>query len=321
MPLKTIITPKAVREELNKLAAIQTPVMDDIYPASSRDTYPFDTIKIEEVTAIAKAVPVVARGSASITLGGGSTAQSEIEPLPVLVNKTISAADLNRIKALSSTGQRVWLRNTIDYIRKTTRKTAEALCAQSLSGKIEFAMKTDDGIDTYSIDYGSPLSVSDTLDIANASLAEVYLYLSDLAQKIEENGGGSDIQFRVGRTAYAGILKLAIGVDKPGIDLQIGQNSITIGGYVVKRYASRYYDPKTKQYKDVIGPKVIKAVAMDGGFAFRYLAIDDVDAGLQALPIWINSVKQSDPSGYKVIGQSKPLPIPAVKSICDGAVA
>ena len=182
-------------------------------------------------------------------------------------------------------------------------------------------MKTDDGIDTYSIDYGSPLSVSDTLDIANVSLGDVYLYLSDLAQKIEENGGGSDIQFRVGRTAYAGILKLAISVDKPGIDLQIGQNSITIGGYVVKRYASRYYDPKTKQYKDVIGPKVIKAVAMDGGFAFRYLAIDDVDAGLQALPIWVNSVKQSDPSGYKVIGQSKPLPIPAVKSICDGAVA
>jgi len=322
MPLKTIITPKAVREELNKLGPIQTPVMDDIYPASSRDTYPFDTIKIEEVTAIAKAVPVVARGSASITLGGGSTTQSDIEPLPVLVNKTITAADLNRIKTLSSSGQRVWLRNTIDYIRKTTRKTAEALCAQSLSGKIEFAMKTDEGIDTYTIDYGSPLGVTDTLDLANVSLADVYLYLSDLAQKIEENGGGSDIQFRVGRTAYAGILKLAIATDnKSGVDIQIGQNAITIGGYVIKRYASRYYDPKTKTYKDVIGPKVIKAVAMDGGFAFRYLAIDDVDAGLQALPIWINSVKQSDPSGYKVIGQSKPLPIPAVKSICDGAVA
>jgi hypothetical protein len=321
MALKSIITPKNVREELSKLAPIKTPVMDDIYPASTRDTYPFDTITIEEVAAIAKAVPVVARGSASVTLGGGTTSQSTIEPLPVLVNKVVTAADLNRIKSLTSAGQKIWLRNTIDYIRKTARKTAEALCAQSLSGKIEFAMKTENGLDTYTVDYGSPLSTDAKVNLTDGTLGDAYLYLSDLAEIIEENGGGSDIQFRVGRTAFAKLLSLVLSTDKPKVDVRIGQNSITLGEYVIKRYASRYYDPKTKAYKDVLGDKTIKAIALDGGFAFRYLAVDDVDAGLQALPIWLNPVKLTDPSGYKVIGQSKPLPIPAVKSICDGAVA
>ena len=48
-----------------------------------------------------------------------------------------------------------------------------------------------------------------------------------------------------------------------------------------------------------------------------YLALDDFDAGLKALPFFAKQVKSDDPSGYKIIGMSKPLPAVAVSKTVD----
>jgi len=321
MPLKNIITPKNVREQLGKLSPLKTPVMDDIYPSSVRDTYPFDTITLEEVSSIAKAVPVVSRGSASVTLGGGATQLQTIEPLPIIVNKPISAAELNRIKTLSASGKDTWLRNTIDFARRTVRYTTEALCAQSLTGKISFAMKTEDGLDTYVVDYGSTLQMPSAFSwVSDTKIGQIFSDLSDMAALIEENGGGSTVEFRAGKSVYARLLDIVSTIQTVAISTKVTDSTIVIGGYTIKRYNTKYYDPTQKKYVPVLADDAIKAVAKDGGFAFRYLAIDDVDAGLQPLPLWLNPIKLQDPSGYKVIAQSKPLPIPSVKSICDTTV-
>ncbi len=321
MPLKHIITPKNVREQLGKLSPLNTPVMDDIYPASVRDTYPFDTISIDEISSIAKAVPVVNRGSASVTLGGGSSSLKTIEPLPIIVNKPITAAELNRIKTLTASGQSSWLRNTIDFARRTIRSTTEALCAQSLTGKISFAMKTEDGLDTYVVDYGNTLKITSNFTWGpSVKIGNIFSDLSDMAALIEENGGGAAVEFRAGKNVYARLLDVVGGLQSAAISTKVTDNAIYIGGYKISRYNTKYFDPATKKYKPVLNDNGIKAIAKDGGFAFRYLAIDDVDAGLQPLPLWLNPIKLSDPSGYKVIAQSKPLPIPSVKSICDATV-
>ncbi len=321
MPLKNIITQKNVREQLGKLSPLNTPVMDDIYPASVRDTYPFDTISLEEVTSIAKAVPVISRGSSSVTLGGGTTSAQAIEPLPVSVNKPVTAAELNRIKTLSASGQSSWLRNTIDFARRTVRSTTEALCAQSLTGKISFAMKTEDGLDTYVVDYGKTLQFDTQLDWGDdVTIGQIFSDLSDMAAMIEENGGGAAVEFRAGKKVYGRLLDVVAGLQSVAISTKVTDNAVYIGGYKISRYNTKYFDPATKKYKAVLDDNGIKAIAKDGGFAFRYLAIDDVDAGLQPLPLWLNPIKIADPSGYKVIAQSKPLPIPSVKSICDATV-
>jgi len=321
MPLKNIITPKNVREQLGKLAPLKTPVMDDIYPSSVRDTYPFDTIPLEEVSSIAKAVPVVSRGSSSVTLGGGSTKLQTIEPLPIIVNKPVTAAELNRIKTLTASGKDTWLRNTIDFARRTVRSTTEALCAQSLTGKISFAMKTEDGLDTYVVDYGSTLKMPSSFSwTSETKIGQIFSDLSDMAAVIEENGGGAAVEFRAGKNVYGRLLDIVGGLQSNAISTKVTDSAIHIGGYVIKRYNTKYYDPTKKVYVPVLADNAIKAVAKDGGFAFRYLAIDDVDAGLQPLPLWLNPIKLQDPSGYKVIAQSKPLPIPSVNSICDATV-
>lgn len=322
MLIRKIVTPQNVSKQLNKLPALKTPVMDDIYPTTVRDTHPFATIKIDEVAEIAKAVPVVMRGSTSVTLGGGDRTITEIEPLPVIVNYPVTARELNDIKTLTAEGQQAWLRNKIDYTRRVIRKTTEALCVQSLSGKIEFAMKTEDGLDKYTVDYGSVLSHTPSLkwDASNATLKTIIDDLIAMTEKIEEEGGGTSVEFKAGKSVFSRLAELIGNVTNPRFEAKIDGNTIYLAGYKITRYASRYYDPITKAFKDVIDPKTIKAVAKDGGFAFRYLAVDDIDANLEPTPLYIKPIKLDDPSGYKLLGQSKPFPIPDIKSICDAQV-
>jgi hypothetical protein len=59
----------------------------------------------------------------------------------------------------------------------------------------------------------------------------------------------------------------------------------------------------------------------DAPFRFYYLALDDLDANLQGMPFYVKPLKQDDPSGYKLIGKSKPLPVPVPKAICKATVA
>lgn len=323
MPLRKIVTTTNVAQQLSKLPALNTPVMEDIYPQSVRDTHPSSIIKIEEISEIVKAVPVVRRGSSSVTIGGKGSSVSYIEVQPVDVNMPVGAHTLNDLKNLDQNAQQNWLRGRVDYARKIIRATSEALCAQSLSGKINFAMKTDAGLDSYVIDFGTVSIVTNTKkwDDGATTLGDIVSYLQTMAETIEENGGGTEVEFKVGKKAFAALSAkiLALGNDTR-IEAKVDGGTITLAGYRLTRYATRYWDPKTKAYKDVIDPKKVKAVAKDGGFAFRYLAIDDIDAGLKALPIYMKALKVEDPSGWKLMAHSKPLPIPDVKAMADGTV-
>jgi hypothetical protein len=318
--LKSIITPKNVREQLNKLPPLKTQVLDDIYQSSVRDVHYSNTIDIEEVSAIAKAVPVVARGASSYALRGDSGSQSQIEPLPIVVNRAVLATELNNLKSLTSQGQQIWLRNKLSYMRNVIRKTTEALAIQSLSGKISFAMKTESGLDTYVVEYGDVLSVDSNFNWKNATIGSIFIDLSTMAESIEENQGGTEVVFRAGAKVFAKLLNIVSDAKNNSIEAKVKGNTIFIGGYEIVRYSNRYFDPKDKEYKPAIEDTKIKAIAKDGGFALRYLAIDDVEAGLQPLPIWLKTIPLQDPSGYKVIGHSKPLPIPNIKAICDANV-
>ena len=61
-------------------------------------------------------------------------------------------------------------------------------------------------------------------------------------------------------------------------------------------------------------------IATDAGHILPYAAIDDLDGNLQPLPFFIKPIKTADPSGWKLIAESKPLPIVQPKGICDATV-
>lgn len=324
MNLKSIVTTTNVAKALNKLPDIKTKVMDDIYPTRVRDTHPSALIKISEITELVKAVPVVRRGAQSVTIGGGDHSNTYIEAQPVIVNYPIPAHTLNDLKIQDSNAHQNWLKGRVAFVRNTVRATSEALCAQSLTGKINFAMKTDSAeMDLYQIDFGTvpALACAKKFDGPTTTLMDILSHLQNMAETIERNGGGSVTSFKAASDVWAVIsMKIIALSNETRISAKVDSSTLTLGGYMIERYAGKYFDPKSKTYKAVIAPKTLKAIGTDGGWAFRYLAIDDVDAGLQALPLFLKSLKVEDPNGWKIMGQSKPLPIPDVNAICDSEV-
>jgi len=324
MPIRKIVTEKKVQESLNRLPDATSPVMDEFYPSAIRRPHPSAFIRIDEIQQIVKAVPVVLRGTTPVSIGEGSGSINSIEPQPIDIIDSVRGADLNNIKHFDGTSEKVWLDNRMLFARNTIRATSEALCIQSLSGQISFAMKTEDGEDTYSVKFGNVLTFVPVLKLngAEAGVETLMEILSGMASKIEENGGGTNIKFKASPDVYTALVKmLKNSGSNSSISVKVGVNKITLDDdVVIEKFNHKYYDPATKTYKTGIAEKTLKAVAMDGGWAFRYLALDDIDAGLKPLPLYSKPIKREMASGWVINTMSKPLPIPNPNSICDAAV-
>ena len=321
--LALLFSGQNVAAALALLPDLKTKVMDDLYPESVRTTHPFAQISLHELTEIAHAVPVVRRGTQSIPLGNGAGQISFIEPQPIDINKFVTAKELNDIKLLSPDGQQTWLNDKIDYGRKTLRATAEALACQSLTGTLDFPMKIDGGYDTYTLSFGTVEDVVPTKmwDAAGSTLADVNKTLNKMAEKIEDNGFGMKVEFRCGANVETFLVELIGSIQNDTrIIAKVTEEHIIIGKHRIKKLKGRYRNPQTKVFENAIGDNVIQAIDVDAGFRFRYLAIDDIEAGLAALPMFVKTIISQNPSGYQVFFKSTPLPIPVVKAMNKSTV-
>ncbi len=316
--LKNLFSLAAVAVAIRQLPDLKTPIMDTFYPEETRTKHSFATIGIDEITELVKAVPVVRRGSSSVGIGGAIGSIKFIEPQPIIVNDFVDAKTLNDIKTLNADGQQTYVNSRVEFMRKTIRATSEALCAQSLSGTISFPMKTENGMDTYTIEFGTvpTYTISAKWDLGTTTLQMIIDDLSAMSEAIEQDGFGSNNEFYAGKKVFAAVsAKISSLPNDQRLDAKVLGATITLGGFTIYRFVATYYDPKTKARVKAIADTSIQAKSKDTAFSFKYLAIDDVDAGLQPEPLFVKTIKSDDPSGYKVLGHSKPLPIPVVKAM------
>lgn len=320
--LRKIVTSALVAQALNALEPIETPIMDEFYPQKMRRTHPFASIDIHEISRIIKAVPVVMRGTEPINIGEGAGSINAITPQPIDVIETISGAVLNDLKTMDGTSQSMWLQDRMDFARQTIRATTEALCIQSLSGAISFAMKTESGMQSYEIKFGDVLTYTPTkvLSAPDATVGTLLNILRGMRSKIKKEGGGSKVKYKVAPDVFSKIVQMVTGITDNTIEIKIQQDKIFVAGWEISVMDDEYYDPISKTYKRGIIDGTIKAIAVNGGFGFRYLALDDIDAGLKAVPLFAKAVKRDIPSGWIINSMSKPLPIASPKSICDAVV-
>jgi hypothetical protein len=321
--LGQLFTTQSIAASMAILPEIHTRVMDDIYPESVRATHEFAHIGVDELTQIAHAVPVVRRGTQSYALGGGNGKVQYIEPQPIDTNYFISAKELNDVKMLSKDGQQTWVNNKLDFGRKTLRATAEALACQSLTGSINFPMKVDGGFDTYTLSFGTVGTVTPTkmFNATGATIGDVNDTLNKMAEALEDSGFGMKVEFRCGAAVESFLVGL-IGAlsNDTRIIAKVDASGIQIGRHTIKMLKGRYRNPQTETYANAIGDNDLLAIDMESGFRFRYLAIDDLDAGLAATQIFVNPLKSTDPSGWKLIYKSTPLPIPVVSAMKKATV-
>jgi len=156
--LKQFFTFKTIAQRIEKRVGYQSMIRKTIFKRSPQHPYP--VIGIDEITRVVKNVPVVRRGTAAVPMKHGTRKIEYIEPQGVDLSDFLSATDINNLRLLSNDNIQVLINNRIDMMLESTQMTIGALCAQSLTGKIEYPMIADGVNETYEIILGDPCEIT-----------------------------------------------------------------------------------------------------------------------------------------------------------------
>lgn len=320
--IRGLFSRDAIIRYLQSLPVIKTPVMDIIFDDRPQHGLPF--LGADDVAQQAMPLPVIRRGGPSISAVSESGFVAMYEPMPIRTHKFVTGADLSNLQMLHGDGQSAWAAQKTEVLRRAIRRTTEALCALSLSGAVSWPMALENGgFEAYEIEYGVPVSVDPEKlwSAEGVKLGDVFELLSDMQEALQDNGYGGTVEVWAGRAAYRALFAIAEATTSTAkMQVEITEAGINVGGFLVKRRSERYRNPQTKAMVPVVADEHVKMIATDAGHKLPYCALDDLDAKLQPMPFFVKPILKDDPSGYKLIAESKPFPVPNVKGICDAVV-
>lgn len=308
---------KVVRR-LEESTPIKTTYMDTVFIQRPQIESPW--IPAELITAVVNELPYTRRGAPSIGATSETGSVTHYEPYPVHPNVTVTAADINNLRRLPLASHEAWAARRQEYLRRAVRKTTEALAAIALSGTLTWPIKLEGGgWENYTVAFGSVLSVTlGTLLTTSSKWKDVHDVLTEMKEALEEYGYGSTYVCHAGTDVYSVIKQVAESVTSTAkVTVEISDDAIMFGGFEVRRMAETYRNPQTGSAVKKLDAKKIRMVALDGEHMMPYAAVDDLDANLQPIPFHVKPVKMDDPSGWKLIAQSKPFPIPNIHAIVE----
>lgn len=319
--LTKFFTKQAIAATLGRLPELKSPVLDLIYPR--RVNHPLPVLGAKELAKVTGNIPLVKRGTQSYALDTGGGTIRVIEPQSVNPSDFMSGKDINDFRMLDGQGKQQLIDNSIDSMRRTCRATAEAMAAQSITGKISYWLRGEGGATLpYTVDFGTPatVTVSKKWDAADATVKHVIKTLGDLSAKAKKQAPGSDIIFVCGMDVYAVLIDLAGKLNNSAI-AQVDTDFIKFGGNLkVTLLDSTYTDLSNDSEATAIPEKTILCIVRDSGFTQYYCALDDLASNFVAMPFFAKAVESDDPSGVKIIGESKPMPVPNVLGIVKASV-
>lgn len=320
--LRGLFTPQLIVQYLKVLPLIRTPVIDIVF--ANRPQSPMALIGRDEVNTVVRAVALTRRGSASLPIGGGTGQADFFEPFPINPSTFVGAHDLNNLKLLGQSSLQIWAQAKTDHLRRVIRATSEAMAATAISGTLSWPVQLEGGtFDTYQVEFGAPVAYvpTKTWDEADAKITHVMLHLQEMQEALQDNGYGSEIEWWAGKTAYATLLGLVGAVTSTAkIRVEINKEGIYVGDFLIKRRSEKNRNPQTGALASVVADKDLVAIALDAGHVMPYAALDDLDANLQPLPMFVKPLESKDPSGVKLVGMSKPFPSPNMKGIAKATV-
>lgn len=317
-----------------RLTELRTPVASVIFDRvfTNRISRATDEISLAEITRVTKGRPVISRGGHAIPLDPKNASATRIEPLSIRLSDFLTGAQLNSLRHLYGNGgenAEALVTAEIDRIvldlMRTTELTRNALCAQALKGKIDYMMDSNGMTERYVIDFGTTQSLSLTklLDDESATLVSLMNTLRKMKKKITDAGYAGTPFVLAGPNAWSTIANLIMATRLEGrMGATINNAEISFMGYSICLVDETYNDKNSSGadvIKDAIDTNslcmVIPALA-----ELDYCAIDDVQGNLQATPFFSKPVQIEDPSGIKIISESKPMPLVAPASICWATV-
>lgn len=324
--LRSYFNPETIAKRIETVPSLPDWALDKFYPESNRVLHPFPVLGIDELQTVVKNMPLIKRGTESTPLVLGSKGLKYLEAQTVSPSSFVGAKELNDIKILGDVGRENWVNRKIDLQRQAVQKTTGALACQSLSGKLSYPIRLEGGnLDTWEVDFGDVQTASVPLvwDDASITIGSVWSGLLLQKKAIQRNSGyGTNIEWYAGDNAFIALMNLitAMANDKridSAINVSITESYINIGGFKIMHADGGYTDLATDAWVDCVETDTVKAIATDAPFTLFYCALDSIKANLEGLPFFVDTVLKEDPEGYKIIGMSKPVPVPIPLAICD----
>jgi|GEM_PF-737550 len=316
--LKAFFTMNANIERLKRLPELKTPIMDLVYPNDRRTNYPKSIIAAEDLPKEIKNIPVISRGSEAVIIAT-KTEIKGFEPFPIEASLRVLASDLNDIVSLGFATQQSHIDQKVERLRRITRATTEALAAQSLSGKIQYALKTaGEDKNVYIIDYGATQTFTPKVkwNTNSVTIAEIITDCLSMTDLVGGTGFGNQTVVLLNASTFAIVIKKVLESKTNILNITVDENAINFPGFTMMRMGSTYYDYQNKKSFPVIPDNKACAIAIDAPHWLPYCAIDDLDANLAPLPFFSKAEKLSNPSAWEIYGKSKPFPVPIVDAIC-----
>lgn len=318
---------------LARLIEAQTPADSVIFNRvfTNRQNRATDMVNLAQITRATKSMPVISRGGQAIPLDPKNASSTWIEPLAVRLSDYISGATLNRLKALWNTGDngqnlvQAELDKIISDLMRSSELTRNALCAQALTGTINYQQDSNGMKERYIIKFGDTqtYTLGKLLSEPDATLVDLIMLLNGMKKKMADEGFAGSPIILAGSNAFSTICNLITATPySERFGASINSNVVSITGFNIELDDGSYADTD-EAGKTVIKDAVDKnkMVMVLAGYAeLDYMAIDDVNGNLQALPFFSKTIEISDPSGFKVISESKPMPLVAPKAICWATV-
>lgn len=316
--LSSFFTQKNIQDLVTSRPKPVSPIMNLLFPESTRIQKASPFIAKSEVENATGAIPIVKRGSQSYPVSAGDKTTDIIQPEGFRPSVFVSAVEINDNLAMQDPRNvNAVLSEKVEMLKDRISVSTEILCAQSLSGTIKYPAVSSGADTEYTVQLGSPKKMADT-NIKGKDFAVLQAQLEQHFLEQVKTGASTNVCFLAGTDAYAEIVKIIAGTSSPNLPVRWeGSGLVLYGKYRILPISATYSLPGKDTATQAIDPKTIKTIDLANAGKLFYLALDDFDARLAPMPFFAKYVKADDPSGYKIIAMSKPLPALAVSKTVD----
>jgi len=260
-------------------------------------------------------IPVVRRGDSGVRPKMEGSVEL-IEPMPIEIDDTFSAVELDEYERSSPAGQQQIVAEKLQQHLIIVRETTKALCIQAHSGKIDYAMKSGASLIRYTVTYGSGTvtNVSAGKTLSSIDTGDLITAINLGINTLRGQNVGGPVEMIASQDVFTAVVKLVAG--QKAFNSTVGDGWVEVGGFKILLDTDSYVDlgaGGTKTTKSLVASKKILFRAVNGGQSLPYLKLDDVMMR-EAVPLYSFTKDRPDQRGTDIFTKSKPFPLVNIKA-------
>ncbi|MCL1812228.1 MAG: major capsid protein [Treponema sp.] len=273
-------------------------------------------IAVEDIKREIGNVPVVRRGDSGIRPRMEASVEL-IEPMPIEIDDTFSAVELDEYERSSVAGRQQLVNEKLQQHLIIVRETTKALCVQAHSGKINYAMKSGASLVRYQVTYGDGLikNVPFAKTLAALNVGDLIEAISKGTVALHDQLVGGPVDIIAAQDVFTAIVSLI--ASQKSFNATVGNGEVTLGGFRILLDSDSYVDiatDGTKTNKKLVPSRKLMFRAVNGGQSMPYLKLDDVVLR-EAVPIYSFTKDRDDQRGTNIFTKSKPFPLINTRAI------